>query len=494
MRLAPDAPSRRRAPWILLGLALLVVAALTWLARLESPELEEQASAVPSAIVEQAATDRELVLGAALATEVATEAEVAAPHVARTTRATSGKAKSATERWSGGVITGRVLGGPGASEPIPGIVVRATSPSSTFPVPPRTTRTDREGRYEFRDLVAARWVIDAWIVELDRSAFASVDIDEERVPTAELDVLLGYDRHVEVRLVDGRGRLITAEALGIDSVVLPLVGVGIARACKQPGDVFGPAETPLSRIADFSPFGERHTFDVVIKAAGGECLLALFGDRVITSRALPREATHMDLVLDAADVARVIGAVSIEVVSASAGTPVESGRVQFLLPGAAIQRNLEPGGRAHLAGVPLGTIDVVVKAPGFAAKTQRVRVPTEGEQRIELAPARRIAGRFAIEGERKPATLRPAVWLVRDPKARLGSVTSAPARRPSPEEFAFESLEPAVYVVAAVPSAVALVTADDVRAGLAAGAVWIDLTHAESADVRIEVPAWLELH
>jgi hypothetical protein len=493
MRLAPDAQGRKCAPWILPGLALLVVAALTWLARLESPGAEEQTAAAPSAIVERAATDRELVLGAAPVSEVPSSAEVAAPPVAHTTRARTAAAKSTTERWSAGVITGRVLGGPGASEPIPGIVVRATSPSSTFPVPPRTTRTDREGRYEFRDLVAASWVIDSWIVELDRSAFASVEIDEERMPTAELDLLLAYDRHVEVRLVDGRGRLISADALGIDSVFLPLLGVGIARACKQPGDVFGPAETPLNRIADFSPFGERHTFDVVIKAAGGECLLALLGDRVITSRALPREATHMDLVLDAADAARVIGAVAIEVVSASAGTPVESGFVQFLLPGATIHRDLDRGGRAHLAGVPFGTIDVVVRSPGFAAKTRRVRVPTEGDQRIELAPARRIAGRFAIEGERELGSLRPAVWLVRDPKARLGSVSCAPSRRPAPDEFAFDSLEPAIYVVAAVPSSVALVTADDVRAGLAAGAVWVDLTHVESADVRIEVPAWLEL-
>lgn len=411
--------------------------------------------------------------------------------IAQKTRTRSAKSGDKPARWSGGVITGRVLGGPGASEPIAGIGVRATAPRSLFAVPERRTRTDAQGRFELRDLVTGHWEVEASLPDIDLRGASSVDIDEKETPTAELDVLLPYERHVEARLIDVRGDPITAEALGIDPVFLPLVCVGLARSCHEPGSVLGPADMPLNRVMDKSPKGARTTFDVAIQGAGGECLHGLFGDRVIASRAIGREDVRVDIVLDGADVARFLGVCAVQVVEAAHGAPVTSGQVGFRLPGAQIARALGPDGIASVAGLPFGPLRAVVEVPGFVTRTVDVVVPTEAPLRIELVPARRLAGRIAVEGGRTGYRFKAGVWRVRAGSAKLGEPTLRASKWSESGDFAFEGLEPAIYVVAAVPDSVALLSADDVRDGKGSGAAWIDLTRADGTSVRIEVPSWL---
>ncbi len=480
-----------RSRLLIFGMAaMLGVLAGLWLVvnpRSDLHPSEEQESETLASAMKPA----DLTLAAVEHTHEDIAADVTDPSPLRSQRARSRNPTMRAERWSAGIITGRVLGGPGASEPIAGIVVRAGSPRSTFPVPPRTTRTDAKGHYEFRELVAAHWEVDAWLTELDRRAAADVVLDEEEMPEAELDILLPYDRHVEVRLVDVRGEPIGPASLGIDAEFLALVCVGVARSCKHPGEVLRPVDMPLNRVVDVSPERERNTFDVVIQGVGGECVLALFGDRVIVSHALAPGVTRLDLVLDPESVDRVRGSCTVEVVRACDGAACGSGRVQVLMPGVTSHRDIGADGRASIAGVPFGKVTVTVKAHGFARKYLDVQVSGSERVRVELLAERKITGRIVMEGEREPSRLTPGLWRVLDPKARLGAPTPETLRRPDASAFGFEFLEPGVYVVAAVPNSVMFLTAEDVRAGKGAGAVWVDLNHVESADIRLEVPAWL---
>lgn len=473
----------------MLGIAVLIAAALTWIGRPDA--LHHVESAAPNV----GETPRHEVsaaeLNAPAAVPGASAEHVAEPAQKPNTRTNSGSKGARAERWSEGIITGRVLGGPGASEPIADILVRASSPRSTFPIPPLTTRTDRDGRYEFRGLVAAFWEIDAWLTDIDRRGAATVELSEEEMPTAELDVLMPYDRHILVRLVDVRGRSISADVLGIDAQYLRLVGVGIGNKCKDPGAMLRPKEMVQGRVVDMSPEGERHTFDIVVQGVGAECVLALFNGYALASRNVSRDETRLELVIDPADIARVMGSCTVEVVRAGDGAPIETGKVTFRPPAVQIVRELGPGGMASVSNVPIGAIDIEVESPGYGLRTMRVRVPMDEPLRVELQPARSLTGTIAIVGEGSAAALKPGVWLIRDPTARLHNTTVITGRRPVANSFVFENLEPGVYVVAAVPSAVSSLTAANVRAGHAVGATWVDLTDVQTADVRLEIPDWL---
>ncbi len=479
----------RWTPWLLLGIAVFFAAALTWITRPDALDHVEIATPDSNQIPRHELGEVELM--AAASEPTASSDLVAAPAVKANTRTSSGPPRARTERWSEGVITGRVLGGPGASEPIADILVRAGSPRSTFPIPPLTTRTDRDGRYEFRELVGAFWEIDAWLTDIDRRGASTVELSEEDMPTAEVDVLLAYDRHVLVRLVDVRGRSITADALGIDPQYANLLGVGISTRCKDHGAPMRPKEMVTSRVVDKSPEGERHTFDVVIQGVGAECVLALFSGHVLASRKVSRDDASIELVIDPRDMVRLLGSCTVEVVRAADGVPIETGKVTFRPPAVQIVRDLGRGGSASALGVPIGAIDIEVEVPGYGLRVMRVRVPMDEPVRVEMQPARSLTGTIAIVGEGSVGSLKPAVWLIRDPKARLDSLRMIPGRRPVANSFAFEKLEPGVYVLAAVPSAVSALTAADVRAGHAVGATWVDLTDDETIDVRLDVPDWL---
>ncbi|MCY2960789.1 MAG: carboxypeptidase-like regulatory domain-containing protein [Planctomycetota bacterium] len=484
-------PGRRAAPWILLVLAGLFASLWLALARIGDPVEEPPVRSSPSdgPASAESAHDPSTALAPS---DRASAAEVSAPAPMRSNRARSGTPDAKSERWAGGVITGRVLGGPGASEPIAGIGVRAIAPRSTFAIPERRTRTDALGRYELRDLVAAHWEIEAALPAIDLRGASTVDLDEEKLPEAVVDVLLPYERHVDVRLVDARGNPITAVALGLDPVFLPLLCVGVARACKDSGAVLGPADMPLNRIVDRSPKGERHTFEVVIQAAGAECLHVLFVDRVIASRALARDDARVDILLDRADVARFLGPCTVQVVAAGDGTPLAAAKVGFRGPGVRVLRDTDADGIARLEGVPFGAIQTSAEAPGYVARTVGVDVPREAPLRIELLPARRIEGRIAVEGGRDPSPFLPGLWRVRDPAAKLGEPLMRMPKRGRGGEFSLESLEPGLYVVAAVPGSLALHTGEDVKAGKAQAAAWVDLTRGDALGVDLLVPSWMD--
>jgi len=396
-----------------------------------------------------------------------------------------------SERWSGGRITGHVLGGPGASEPVVGREVRAHAPRSSFPVKAQRTRTDRDGQFEFVDLVAARWEIDARATALEFGGTAFVVLDEIELPRAEVEIHFPYERHVEVRLVDKRGDPITSESLGLDRAFLPVVAVGVGNVCVEPGHALSPKDTPLSRVADKSPKGERHTFDVVIQSAGAECLHALFGDRVLASRPLLREEQSVELFVDPAEVARLLGPCSVHVVDKSDGSPIPAGIVRFQGPSGSLERELDRYGLASLFGVPFGTVRIRVEARGFISRAIDVEVPTKTALRVELAPARRLGGRIVFAGSGDASRFKPAVWRVSDPAKRLGDPT-AHANRPTAEDFGFDPLEAGIYVVAAVPGSVGLLTADDIREGRGSGAAWVDLRRVDVHSIVLDVPAWLD--
>lgn len=481
---------RKLPPWLLLGFLLVPVSLWFALAELAEPPATDpgalaaggEITDAPSAAGEDADPDH-------AADPRATVPDGLGPSPGRVQ---DGAPVANPERWSAGVVTGRVLGGPGASEPIGGIVVRASAPRSTVPIAERRTRTDASGRYAFRDLVAARWEIEASLPAFDLRGASFVVLDEKERPEAEIDVALPYERHVEVRLVDARGNSATAESMGIDPVFLPLVCVAVAHACKDHGTVLGPADMPLNRVVDKSPKGERHTFDVAIQAGGAECLHALFGDRVVASRAIAREDARVDFVLDAADFARFLGPCALEVVRHGDGTRLGGGWVSYRLPGAVVARDLGPDGTARLEGVPFGAVRATVEVPGYVTRVVTVDVPATAPLRVEMLPARRIAGRIAIEGGRDPGPYVPGLWRVRDPSQKLGEPDLRLTKRAEGAQYAFESLEPGIYVVAAVPGSLALHTAEDVRVGNSQGAVWIDLTQGDARGVDLFVPAWMD--
>ncbi len=483
--------ARRKLPAaLLLGLLLVPVSLWFALAKLAEPPATdpgalvagEELPSAPSATDEDADADH------------AADPRATVPDglASRPGRVQGGAPVAKSERWSGGVVTGRVLGGPGASEPIGGIVVRASAPRSTVPIAERRTRTDGSGRYEFRDLVAARWEIEASLPALDLRGASFVVLDEKELPEAVVDVLIPYERHVEVRLVDARGHSATAQSLGIDPVFLPLVCVAVAHACKDHGTILGPADRPLNRVFDKSPKGERNTFDVAIQAGGAECLHALFGDRVVASRAIAREDARVDFVLDAADFARFLGPCAVEVVRHGDGMRLSGGRVSYRLPGAVLTRDLGPDGTARLEGVPFGAVRATVEVKGYVTRVVTIDVPATAPLRVEMLPARGIAGRIAIEGGRDAGPYVPGLWRVRGPSQKLGEPDLRLTKRADGSQFAFESLEPGVYVVAAAPGSLALHTAEDVRAGRAQGAVWVDIAHADARGVDLHVPAWMD--
>jgi len=416
---------------------------------------------------------------------------VDAPTASGTARSVESIAAPTTERWSEGRITGRILGGPGASEPVVGREVRASAPRSSFPVKAQRTRTDREGRFAFEGLVAGRWEIDARANDLESHALKIAVLDGIEVEHVELEILLPYERHVEVRLVDARGDPITSESLGLDRSFLSVVAVGVGNVCVEPGHALSPKDTPLSRVVDKSPKGQRHTFDVVIQGAGAECLHALFGDRVLASRPLSPEEQIVDLFVDPAEVARLLGPCTVQVVDQTEGRPIPAGKVRFQGPSGSLERESDHYGLASLFGVPFGTVRVRVEARGFISRAVDVEVPTKAPLRVELVPARRLGGRIVFAGNGDASRFKPAAWRVSDPTQRLGDPV-AHANRPTAEDFGFGPLEAGVYVVAAVPGSVGLLTADDIRAGKGSGAVWVDLTHADTSNVVLHVPAWLD--
>jgi len=481
----------RSQPWILLGFAAFVAVALVLLA-LHDTSHDDPRSADMSSVVIASAEVADAIDVRGAAPDASVIDDVATPRAARNALASTLASKQRTEGWSGGVITGRVLGGPGAAEPIAFIDVRATAPRSTFAVPERRTRTDAQGRYELRDLIGAHWEIEASLPAIDRRGAARIELDELERPRAEVDVLVPYERRVEVRLVDARGMPITADALAIDPVYLPLLHVALARACKAPGSILGPADMPLNRIVDKSPEGARCTFDVVIQAAGGECVHALFGDRVIASRALAREDVRVDIVLDAHDVARFLGSCAVHVVDAEHGTPVTSGQVTFQLLGARLTRQPATDGVASILNVPFGSVRVEVVVPGYVTCTLSLEVPLETPLRVELFRPRRLAGRISSEVALAGFKFKPAVWRVSDPSAQLGEPTARLSKWTAGGTFAFEGLLPAIYVVAATPSSVARLSADDVQSGKVSDAAWVDLTLGDNESVELVVTAWGE--
>lgn len=475
--------------WVLVALVVLLGLGGLALWRIDGSAIVD---AAPIAHVDVPALDvvRDDTLDAA-SSSTPPKTNVDAPIAPGAARTVESIAASTTERWSDGRITGRILSGPGASEPVVGRDVRASAPRSSFPVKPQRTRTDRDGRFEFVGLVAGRWEIDARASALENDAMKVVELDGIDVKHADVEIHFPYERHVEVRLVDGRGRPITADMLGLDRAFSGLVTVGVGSSCVEPGHSLRPSDTPLSRIVDKSPKGERHTFDVVIRGAGADCLHAMFGDRVLASRPLLREEQSVELQVDPTDVARLLGPCSVRVVDESDGRAISSGTVRFQGSGGVLARALDASGLASLVGIPIGTVRVRVEAAGYISRAIDVESPTTTPFTVELVAARRLAGRIVFAGQGDASRFQPTAWRVVDPTRRLGEPTDR-ARRPTADGFEFAPVESGIYVVAAVPGAVGLLTANDIRAGKGSGAVWVDLTRADAPDVVLDVPAWLD--
>ncbi len=489
MNPSPSTPKRKT--WLLAALVAVVgTLACAWLwlgvdSAQKSPDLAGS-MAIPAPTEDVGHT-----LQASSTSESAASDEIAAPAEAGRTHAGPSSSASSSKPWAEGVIRGRVLGGPGASEPMPAIGVRATSPRSVVPIPERRAMTDALGRFELRGLVAAEWELASFLPPLDLRGTATARIDEAN-PSTEVEILLPFPRRVDVVIVDAHGRPVHAETLGLDPAFLPLLGIGLDNACRPIGSTLSPADVPRHRCLDRSAKGERNTWDLVIQSAGAGCVHALFADRVIAARPLGTTDQRVEIVLDATQIAPNMGSCAVQVVAAADGTPVTDGSVRFLMAaGVNVSLALDKEGRASVPRCPLGTIDLRIVAPGFVSRGASVSLPAEASSRYELVRARRVSGRIVPESGHGARGFQPTAWRIVDPTARLVGARLQATRYDETERFVFDDLEPAIYVIAAVPESVVTFTADDVRAGKAVGAAYVDLRHADVVDVSLTVPTWL---
>jgi len=310
--------------------------------------------------------------------------------------------------------------------------------------------------------------------------------------SAEVEILLPYARTIDVVIVDAQGRPVQAETLGLEPSFLPFLGIGLDNACRPMGSTLSPADVPRHRCLDRSAKNERNTWELVIQSAGAGCVHALFADRVITARPLGATDQRVEIVLDAAQLAPNIGPCAVQVVSAVDGSPVTDGSVRFqMAAGVNISLALDKEGRASLPRCPIGTVDLRIVAPGFVTLGATLSLPVDESTRYELIRARRVTGRVALESGRNAVGLRPAAWRIVDPTARLVGSRLQATQYDLTGSFVFDALEPAFYVVAAVPESVLTFTADDVQDGRARGAAYIDLRHADVDNLVLNVPRWL---
>ena len=305
-----------------------------------------------------------------------------------------------------------------AGKPVKGAVVRAV-PEGFGPFLPPAERTDAGGRFVLAGLEAGSYVVVAR--EATRApAVAAVRV--EATGDAVADLTLAEGGFVTGRLVDAGGKPVAGRVRlsSLDGTVLHLLLRDLVQT-QAGGDgrfVLGP--TPPGELVLQASAAGLATRD--IETASG-------------NRA--RGSDLGDVVLESGPVIR--GVVQDR---QGAGIPGATLRAFARGPTLPIEAESDDVGAFVLAGLPTGTIDVMVRAPGYASARQTVAVGTE-DVVIVLDAGGMIVG-AVVDGKGQPVSgaMVRAAAEVQEMDARPMGLTSDGDGR-----FTLYDVRPGRYVV-----------------------------------------------
>ena len=387
-----------------------------------------------------------------------------------------------------GRITGRVVGGRSSREPLAGARVRLRL-SLSDPIHAVEATTDERGQFACDGLRSGGWFVEAIAHEHQKVSKVVRLLLES--PAAEVELRLPMSRDLDVRAVDERALPLAFARLGVAPEYADAVRVGSLRA-QDVAAGLAPRSTlhPLEYRGDRRREGELAWSLRRGMLADARVVLCV-GERVAALALVPSASDALQLVVEDATLALL--ARDLDFVVTASGRPVAGAEVRLSLSqGGAPAASTDDSGRVRLEGVPHARMRLRVVAAGHPEHGSWIDADPVESTHVDLPQSRRIEGLVVADRAAPNESVRIGIWRIHEAEIHLGGPTrSAWSTRDA--AFAFDDLEPGVYVLAGIASTRVRATATGVRRGDVPGALWVDLRAGDALGIVLEVGAVQEL-